>query len=175
MTTRLNISALVHVNINVSDFDRSKAFYEALGFRLIWMVPPTNTPQAAAAVGMPPYQVKGGLMMLEGAQPPFIIDLLQWETPHDPAPPYPHLYHLGLARIAMATRDIDADLAVLADMGVELLGPPARVEIDGVAIGGRFVCFKDPDGTILELVEIPPEGFGGAAPLEPNNTDGARS
>jgi catechol 2,3-dioxygenase-like lactoylglutathione lyase family enzyme len=154
MAGRLNLSGMVHININVSDFDRSRTFYEALGFRLIWMVPPTNSPQVAAAVGMPPYRVKGGLMQLEGAEHPVVIDLLQWETPHDDAPPYPHLYHYGLARLALATRDMDADLATLASMGAQLVGPPARVVVNGVATGGRFVCFKDPDGTILELVEM---------------------
>ncbi len=158
MTKRLHISGLVHININVSDFDRSRAFYEALGFRLIWSVPPTNSEAVAAAVGMPPYRVKGGLMTLDGAEHPLVIDLLQWETPHDASPPYPHLYHYGLARLALATTDMDADLATLASMGVELVGPPARVEVNGVATGGRFVCFKDPDGTILELVES--QGMG---------------
>lgn len=151
---RLHISGMVHVNINVSDFDRSRAFYEALGFKLIWMVPPTNSPEVSAAVGMPPYRVKGGLMQLQGAEHPLVIDLLQWQEPQDSDAPYPHLYHLGLARLALATRDMDADLATLAAMGVDLVGPPARVEIDGVPTGGRFVCFKDPDGTILELVEM---------------------
>ncbi|NJO37648.1 MAG: hypothetical protein HC871_08535, partial [Rhizobiales bacterium] len=66
----------------------------------------------------------------------------------DDSPPYPHLYHLGLARLALATRDMDADLATLQSMGVELVGPPARVLVDGVQVGGRFVCFKDPDGTV---------------------------
>ena len=154
MASRLHISGMVHVNINVSDFDRSRAFYEALGFRLIWMVPPTNSPEVASAVGMPPYRVKGGLMQLDGAETPVVIDLLEWQAPHDPAPPYSHLYHLGIARLALATRDMDADLGTLAQMGVELVGPPARVVIDGAASGGRFVCFKDPDGTILELVEM---------------------
>ena len=152
MTSRLHLTGLVHVNINVSDFERSRAFYEALGFRLFWMVPPTNSVEVAAAVGMPPYQVKGGLMRLEGT--PFVIDLLEWQSPADTAPPYPHLYHRGIARIALATSDMDADLTTLADMGVELVGPPARVVVDGVPTGGRFVCFKDPDGTVLELVEM---------------------
>ena len=152
MTSRLHLTGLVHVNINVSDFERSRAFYEALGFRLFWMVPPTNSVEVAAAVGMPPYQVKGGLMRLEGT--PFVIDLLEWQSPADTAPPYPHLYHRGIARIALATSDMDADLATLAHMGVELVGPPARVVVDGVPTGGRFVCFKDPDGTVLELVEM---------------------
>jgi catechol 2,3-dioxygenase-like lactoylglutathione lyase family enzyme len=92
-------------------------------------------------------------MALENTQPPLMIDLLEWVSPSDPAPPYPHLYHRGLARIAFSTTDMDADLAALQALGAELVGPPARVEIDGVPTGGRFVCFRDPDGTVLELVE----------------------
>jgi catechol 2,3-dioxygenase-like lactoylglutathione lyase family enzyme len=148
----LNISGLIHVNINVSDFERSRRFYETLGFRLFWMVPSTNTVVVAAAVGMPPYEVRGGLMRLEGANPPLVIDLLEWRSPHDSAPPYPHLFHLGIARLALATRNLDADLEALEALGVTFIGPPARVETaDGR--GPRFVCFKDPDGTVLELVE----------------------
>ncbi len=153
MTTRFHISGMVHVNINVSNFDRSRTFYEALGFKLVWRVPETNSVEVAAAVGMPPYRVRGGLMALDGAAHPVVIDLLEWETPRDPAPPYAHLYHYGLARLALSTTDMNADLATLSEMGVELIGPPARVVIDGQPSGGRFVCFKDPDGTILELVE----------------------
>jgi len=148
----MNVSGMIHVNINCSDFERSRRFYEALGFRVVWQVPPTNTKEVAAAVGMPPYRVNGALMALEGAAHPLVIDLLEWQTPRDAAPPYPHLYHLGLARLALATTDMDADLATLESMGVEFIGPPARVIANGVA-GGRFVCFKDPDGTVLELVE----------------------
>jgi glyoxylase I family protein len=149
----VNITGMVHVNINCSNFERSRQFYEALGFRLVWLVPPTNSAEVAAAVGMPPYRVNGGLMALEGTTPPLVIDLLEWQSPHDDSPPYPHLYHYGLARLALATADMDADLVTLAELGAELVGPPARVVVDGVPSGGRFVCFKDPDGTILELVE----------------------
>jgi catechol 2,3-dioxygenase-like lactoylglutathione lyase family enzyme len=127
----MHISGLVHVNINVADFDRSRSFYEALGFRVVWMVPSTNSAEVAAAVGMPPYRVKGGLMALEGANPPLTLDILEWQSPTDAAAPYPHLYHRGIARIALATTDID-----------------------GKPTGGRFVCFRDPDGTVMELVEM---------------------
>lgn len=148
----MNVSGMIHVNINCSDFERSKRFYETLGFRVVWQVPQTNTNEVAAAVGMPPYKVNGALMALEGSEHPLVIDLLEWQSPRDDAPPYSHLYHLGLARLALATTDMDADLATLEAMGVALIGPPARVVVNGVA-GGRFVCFKDPDGTVLELVE----------------------
>jgi len=104
------------------------------------------------AVGMPPYRVKGGLLVLAGASPPVGIDLLQWLEPHDTSAPYPHLYHCGIARVALATNDLDGDMAKLAEAGAEFLSKPARMP-EGSGMRARFVCFEDPDGTVLELVE----------------------
>ena len=146
----MSVTALVHVNVNCSDFDRSLAFYELLGFERSVDVPATNTPEVAAAVGMPPYRVKGALLSLRNARIPFVIDLLEWQDPSDDNPPYPHLYHLGIARIALATDDLDGDMARLKAHGVEFLSEPAAVTLSGRT--SRFVCFRDPDGTILELV-----------------------
>ena len=147
----MSVRGLVHVNVNCSDFDRSLAFYGMLGFEKALDVPPTNTPEVAAAVGMPPYRVKGALLRLRDAAVPLTIDLLEWQDPTDSSPPYPHLYHLGIARIALATDDLDGDMARLKSKGVEFLSGPATVELAGQP-ATRFVCFEDPDGTILELV-----------------------
>lgn len=146
------ITGLVHVNVNCSDYERSLAFYERLGFREIWRVPETNTPEVAAAVGMPPYRVKGALLALEGASPPLVIDLLEWKEPRDESAPYAHLYHLGIARIALASNDLDGDMARLAAAGARFLSKPASLA-PGSGSRARFVCFEDPDGTVLELVE----------------------
>ena len=72
---------------------------------------------------MPPYRVNGALMTLDGVEHPLVIDLLEWQSPSDDSPPYPHLYHLGIARLALATADMDADLAALEALGVEFIGP----------------------------------------------------
>jgi catechol 2,3-dioxygenase-like lactoylglutathione lyase family enzyme len=143
---------MVHFNINCSDYDRSRAFYAVLGFEEIWRVPERNTPEVAAAVGMPPYRVRGGLLRLAGSETPVTIDLLQWLEPHDPSPPYPHLYHYGIARVALASSDLDGDMERLEAAGAEFLSVPAQMPSDAGA-RVRFVCFKDPDGTVLELVE----------------------
>jgi len=150
----MNVTGMVHVNINCSDFDRSLAFYEGLGFRLVAMVPETNTVEVAAAVGMPPYRVRGGILHLRGEST--LIDLLEWQEPTDPSPPYGHLYHLGLARLALWTSDFDADMAELREHGVTFLSEPATVRWPG-QLDSRFVCFPDPDGTVLELVELAAE------------------
>ena len=48
--------------------------------------------------------------------------------------------------------DLEADVAELRAQGVEIVGEPATV-VWGGRPSSRFVCFKDPDGTVLELVQ----------------------
>jgi len=148
----MNITGMVHVNINCSNYDASREFYEMLGFEEIWQVPATNSAEVAAAVGMPPYRVKGALMALKNSVTPVVIDLLEWQDPSDTNEPYPHLYHLGLARVALSTTNLDEDYQYLKNQGVEILSAPATVQLNEQH-GSRFFCFKDPDGTWLELVE----------------------
>ena len=147
----MNLKAVYHFAVNCTDFDRSRAFYEALGFKVVWEVPEEGTDEIAAACGFSSYKIRGALMALEGEST--LIDLLEWENPRDHSPPYPDIAHLGIARIAFHTTDLEADVATLKEMGAEFVGPPATVKALGSA-GTRFVCFKDPDGTILELVEV---------------------
>ena len=148
----MSILGLVHVNVNCSDFDRSLEFYELLGFQKYLDVPSTNTKEVAAAVGMPPYRVKGALLALKNAKNPFVIDLLEWQDPKDDEAPYGHLYHLGINRIALSTDDLEQEMVRLKLEGIEFLSEPASVKIEG-GPETRFVCFKDPDGTIIELVQ----------------------
>lgn len=149
----MNVTGVFHVNVNCSDYARSLEFYEMLGYRVLWEVPEQGSPEVSAAVGMPPYTVRGALLALKGAPGAPLIDLLEWRDPRDPAPPYPHLYHLGIARICLVSTDLDADVETLRAHGVELISPPVRLSPPG-ANSSRFVCFKDPDGTILELVQL---------------------
>ena len=58
----MHITGMVHININCTDFQRSKAFYEMLGFQVYWPVPETNTEEVANAVGMSKYQVELSLI-----------------------------------------------------------------------------------------------------------------
>lgn len=148
----MNIDGMVHVNINCTNYARSKAFYEMLGFEEVWRVPATNSAEVNAAVGMSNYRVTGAIMKLKGVEPAVLIDLLQWHEPKDHSPPYANLYRPGLARLALRSSDLQADHDYLVAQGVEVLSPPATVYASANS-GSRFFCFKDPDGTFLELVE----------------------
>ena len=70
----MHISGMMHVNVNCRDYERSRQFYELLGFKVMWEVPERNTPEVAAAVGMPPYRVRGALLQLEGSATTPLID-----------------------------------------------------------------------------------------------------
>lgn len=147
----MNITGLLHVNINCSDLDRSQAFYEMLGFRMLMPVAPEGSGDVAAAVGMTSYTVRGALMKHPSG---FVIDLLEWQEPRDQRPPYDALNHLGLGRIAFTTNNVDADIEHLRAQGVEFLStaPAAVPGHKGNTV--RFICFRDPDGTVLELVDM---------------------
>ena len=53
----------------------------------------------------------------------------------------------------MAEAETDGDVAKLAAAGAVFLSKPAQMP-EGSGSSARFVCFKDPDGTVLELVEL---------------------
>lgn len=115
-------------------------------------MPPIGSSEVGEGVGLGPYRVRGALQALESDPNAPLIDLLEWQDPRDADPPYERLNHLGIARIAFTTTDLDADVAALRKRGVPLLSDPVRVE--GLTDRGvRFVCFLDPDGTVLELVQ----------------------
>ncbi|MCP4501075.1 MAG: VOC family protein [Deltaproteobacteria bacterium] len=149
----LHTTGVLHVNLNVTDFDRSKIFYEKLGFTHLMDVNKSAIGDVAAAVGTDSYVVKGALMAHKDGS---VIDLLEWQKPRDVQPPYDNLFRPGLARLAMTTTDLDADVARLKKDGVVFISDrPGKVS-DGLGGTTRFICFKDPDGTILELVEMGP-------------------
>jgi catechol 2,3-dioxygenase-like lactoylglutathione lyase family enzyme len=101
---------------------------------------------------MQDYQVNGAIMALQNAEPPLLIDLLEWQQPRDNADPYPNLHRPGLARLALRSSDLQSDYNYLVAQGVEVLSEPATV-MSSETHGSSFFCFKDPDGTFLELVE----------------------
>jgi len=62
---------------------------------------------------------------------------------------------VGIWRVALDTADLDADVAALGAAGVELVSPPVAMAMGPGLPVLRFVCFRDPDGAVLELIERP--------------------
>lgn len=176
---------LFHINVVCTDFEKSYAFYtEALG-----MVPLTRRtavdgseeatgPWTKLADGRLPGEARtkdqdqagsrealgmsgdmgsrGVLLYWPGMADGPYIDLLEWneggyQQERDPR-------GTGFARLAMQVDDIDADYLRLTARGVQFRSKPVTITLGATAI--KIVFFEDPDGTLLELVELSAGGWG---------------
>jgi len=145
------IKDVFHVNVNCTNLERSQAFYEQVGFKVVVELGLGGSKDMAKGLGLPEgSKAKAVLMMLEPDKPRGTrLDLIEWVTPATKGAPPPDLAHAGAARIALWTIGIDEEYERLKAAGVEFLSEPV-----GMAGGARFCCFKDPDGTILELIDF---------------------
>lgn len=147
------IKDIFHINVNCTDLERSRAFYELVGFTVVVELGVGGTAEMLAGLGLPPdRKAKAVLMMLEPDKPRGTrIDLIEWVDPPTTGTTPADLTHVGAVRIALWTIGIDAEYERLRAAGVEFLSPPVAMPGSG---GVRFCCFPDPDGTILELIDF---------------------
>ena len=144
------IKAIFHVNVNCSNLDISRPFYENLGFQTVLDLPTGGDSDLAAGLAMPDCSGRAAIMMLDPSESRQArLDLIEWASPLDDTSPYEHVARLGINRIALWTIGLDEEYQRLKTDGVEFLSEP-------LFMGGhtKFVCFKDPDGVIIELIEF---------------------
>jgi catechol 2,3-dioxygenase-like lactoylglutathione lyase family enzyme len=146
------IKSIFHININVKDFDRSLAFYKMVGFKVVLNIGEGANPANDKGLGIPNSIGRAALLALGDDPRATRIDLIEWKQPRTEGEPYSHLYHTGAARIALFTKGIDEEYARLKGEGVEFVSEPVIMRFPNGA-GSKFFCFKDPDGTFLELIE----------------------
>lgn len=147
-------TGFVHVQINVSDLDRSLVFYEMLGFEVIGKGN-ISDPDLFAALGLDGGRLRGAFLRIPGRSTKVtpMLDMIQFIDPPPQGSPYPALNHLGIARICFQVGDIEAAERRLIEQDIETLGPIGELRTKANMVG-KVLCFKDPDGTILEYSEI---------------------
>ena len=119
--------------VRITDPERSRAFYEALGFEFRRDLDIVREGQLEAT----------NYFFSIGDQE----DVLELTFNHDG-----RAYEMGTAygHIAIGVEDLDGTLAQLADQGIEPEREPYRVRE-----GGSRLCFvRDPDGYRIEIIEL---------------------
>ena len=147
-----------HININVTNLERSIQFYEKLGFELFIPAIPylglTSEPAfreisqpGAAALGLDTKtRARACIMQLDRGFPK--IDLTETEDVNQ-AKPLTNS-DLGLVRFCLASQNLAEDHAHLCNQGVEFLSPPQTCD-GGLA---DIATCVDPDGTLIELLQV---------------------
>jgi glyoxylase I family protein len=150
MADALPISRIFHFNVNCTNLERTLPFYQMLGFKVILdFREGMESKEMAEAFGLATADLKGVHLRLGDGEEATRIDLLEFTSPAPSGTAYPHLAHTGIARICLKTEDIWKAYDSLKARGVAFISEPKRLPGTEVTI----VCFKDPDGVFLELLE----------------------
>jgi catechol 2,3-dioxygenase-like lactoylglutathione lyase family enzyme len=137
-----------HVTIAVADATAAIEFFALLGFRKDH-VATIDGGRPAVYMGMPDMKAQHITLALDGSDPRFEIQLLEFEptAPDDPGEHPTNLRRRGYNHLAFRVDDIEADTAHLVTNGVRLLSD----EMD--YISRRLRLFEGPEGITLELVQ----------------------
>jgi catechol 2,3-dioxygenase-like lactoylglutathione lyase family enzyme len=142
------LQRLFHVNICVRDMERSIRFYQDLGFTKVSDFT-LDDPSVGDALGVQGQEASRSIHALgQRAQRP------RPRRVHRSAhtrPALPTLNNVGICRIAFTVDDIDKTYEELRAKSVEFVAPLKKLIGPGGAKIG-VVCFKDPDGAVLELM-----------------------
>lgn len=142
------ISAVRHVGVVVSDMEASLRFYrDLLGLTVVRDLEETGTyaNTLLALEGVRVHTVK-----LAAEQGPTLVELLQFRSHPRTASPGREICSIGVTHFALTVSDLDEVYRRLTEVRVPFLAPPQRSP-DGYA---RVTCCRDPDGTLIELVEV---------------------
>jgi catechol 2,3-dioxygenase-like lactoylglutathione lyase family enzyme len=137
-----------HVTIAVADAAAAIEFFGLLGFQKEH-VATIDGGQPAEYMGMPDMKAQHITLVLEGADPRFEIQLLEFDPtpPDDPGAHPTNLRRRGYNHVAFRVDDIEAVTAQLVAHGVTLLSD----EMD--YISRRLRLFEGPERITLELVQ----------------------
>lgn len=144
------LQSIFHVNICVSNLERSIAFYEKLGFKVVNDFT-LEGPDVGRSMGLDASKFRVVFIRLGDDPNATVIDLLEFIEPPTQGAPNPTLNNTGLCRVAFKVDDVDEVYKKLVQMNVEFVAPIERMKgEDGNDIS--YVCFKDPDGVFLEII-----------------------
>jgi catechol 2,3-dioxygenase-like lactoylglutathione lyase family enzyme len=130
--------------------ERSIQFYQGIGFKKVNDFT-LDDPTVGDALGLKARKLRGVFMRLGDDPNAPVLDLVQFIDPPTQGQPYPTLNNVGICRIAFTVDDIDKTYEELKAKKVDFVAPLKKVNGPGGSTIG-VVCFRDPDGTILELI-----------------------
>jgi catechol 2,3-dioxygenase-like lactoylglutathione lyase family enzyme len=99
--------------------------------------------------------VEGGVLTDERGRDAFAVELVAVPDATRAAPPSAIANRIGLYRMALLTNTIEDDYDFLLERGVTCLSEVATLEMGGDLPTLQVLCFLDPDGTVIELIQSP--------------------
>jgi catechol 2,3-dioxygenase-like lactoylglutathione lyase family enzyme len=150
------ISEIHHVALAVSDMERSIAFYrDILGFRKTLDMP-LGSPSLDRLLRMRPRTTGRSVIMQQGLSLVGEVELVQFSPAPSTPTPAKGAGGLGAFLLSFAVKDEEmADVYQrLLKQGIVCYSEPQEVELPKFGTM-QAVIFEDPDGQMIELVQLP--------------------
>ena len=146
------IQKLYHTVINATDLNRTVAFYKALGFEVLNDRRNVDWPDFIGPLfGLTAPKGRGVLMNLPADPEGPMLDIIEWVQPRLPAP---SAGEVPPRIIAFKVKSVHACAEDLKRRGIPTF---TFVEPKPESLGVvGCVCARDPDGTLIELIELQP-------------------
>jgi catechol 2,3-dioxygenase-like lactoylglutathione lyase family enzyme len=149
------LARFYHTVINCRDLDESVAFYRRLGFEVLNDRRTVVWPEFVAGIfGLERAQGRGVLMVLPSDPDGPMLDLIQWLEPEARFPDPAARRHETPRITAFRTRNVQAAYEELSRAGVVFTQPVHKPDA-ALGIVGTACCY-DPNGNIVELIELQP-------------------
>jgi len=152
MNKSFRIIGADHTGITVSNLERSLAFWrDVLGFELSHTAHQTGE-QAREITGVAGAEIKLAVLKAPGGHK---IELLEYLAPRDRRKNVDlQPCDVGSVHVALLVDDLDVVLERIAASGWKAAGKPQTLE-RGPNAGKSVVYVRDPDGTTIELMQLP--------------------
>jgi catechol 2,3-dioxygenase-like lactoylglutathione lyase family enzyme len=150
--------SLFHFTLSVASLERSIDFYTQIGFRVLRDNADVVWPDyVATQFGLERAQGRGALLAIGDGERDTRLDLIEWLEPVARFPDTP-LATTAPRIIAIRVENVRAAYRDLCARGIAFITPPRGPDpptgIEAV------VCCRDPDDTIVELIEYMPGVLG---------------
>jgi catechol 2,3-dioxygenase-like lactoylglutathione lyase family enzyme len=151
-TIPFRIIAADHTGITVANLEQSLAFWrDVLGFEPSHRAHHTGD-LAGEVTGVPGAEILLAVVKGYGHK----IELLEYLAPSDRKHIYLRPCDVGSVHVALTVDNLDAVLRAIAASGWKPAGKPQTLK-SGPNAGKRVVYVRDPDGTIIEFMQSPPD------------------
>jgi len=151
-TAPFRIIATDHTGITVANLERSLAFWQGvLGFELSHRAHHTGD-LASEVTGVPGAEILLAVLKGYGHK----IELLEYLAPSGRKHVDLRPCDVGSVHVALTVDNLDAVLSAIAASDWKAAGKPQTLKT-GPNAGKRVIYVRDPDGTTIEFMQLPPQ------------------